>query len=123
MLAFIPYKPDLKLKARKNRNNPTKQEIRMWYEVLFNRKTGYKFTRQKPIDSFIIDFYSPELRMGIEIDGDTHAEQIEYDQSRTKILENLGIKIIRYTNLEVMQNIAGVCDNLIEEIAKREGEI
>ena len=119
MPTFIPYKPDLKIKATQNRKNPTKPESIMWYQLLARHKTGYKFMRQKPIDSFIVDFYCPELKLVIEIDGDTHAEQIEYDLKRNNILNNFGLKIIRYTNPEIMNNLQGVQQDLIQKIKLR----
>ena len=61
--------------------------------------------------------------LGIEIDGDTHAEQIEHDLKRTKILNTFGIKIVRYTNSEIMQNIEGVYDNLMKKLIEREREV
>ena len=61
--------------------------------------------------------------LGIEIDGDTHAEQTEYDFKRTNVLNNFGIKIIRYNNSDIMQNIEGVYDNLIQAIKQREDEL
>lgn len=70
MSTLIPYRPDLKFKASQNRNNPTKPESRIWYEILSNRKIKYKFLRQKPLHNFIVDFYCSKLKLVIEIDGD-----------------------------------------------------
>ena len=61
----------------------------------------YKFLRQKPIDNYIVDFYCSELCLVIEIDGDSHAEAVEYDAARTKVLEALGLTVVRYTNDDV----------------------
>ena len=78
----------------------------------------YKFLRQKPIDNYIVDFYCSELRLVIEIDGDSHAETVEYDAERTKVLQSLGLTVVRYTNDDVIQNIRGVFDDLSEKIEK-----
>ncbi|NJD91688.1 MAG: endonuclease domain-containing protein [Geobacter sp.] len=76
----------------------------------------YKFLRQKPIGGFIVDFYCSELRLVIEIDGDCHADQVEYDEERTRFLNALGLQVIRYTNDEVLHNIEGVYDDLLRQL-------
>ncbi len=111
--AFLPYNKKLTERARENRKNPTKAESKIWNEVLRMRQfADYKFLRQKPIDNYIADFYCSELHLVIEIDGDSHAEAIEYDAERTKVLEALGLTVVRYTNDEVLRNIQGVYDDL-----------
>ncbi|PIS32075.1 endonuclease, partial [Candidatus Peregrinibacteria bacterium CG08_land_8_20_14_0_20_41_10] len=75
--SFIPYNQKLITKAKENRKNPTPAEKKMWYEILNSNKTGYRFLRQKPISNFILDFYCPKLLLAIEIDGDTHAQQVK----------------------------------------------
>jgi len=76
---------------------------------------GLKFTRQKPLDEYIVDFYCAELMMAVEIDGDTHADQENYDKQRTAKLNRLGIEVIRYTNQDMMNNIEGVYADLLEK--------
>ncbi|MFZ4855298.1 MAG: endonuclease domain-containing protein [Desulfuromonadaceae bacterium] len=115
--AFLPYNKNLTERARENRKNPTKAESKIWNEVLRMRQfADYKFLRQKPIDNYIVDFYCSELRLVIEIDGDSHAETVEYDAARTKVLHSLGLTVVRYTNDEVLRNIQGVYDDLSEKI-------
>ncbi len=82
---------------------------------------GYKFLRQKPIADFIVDFYCPELRMVIEIDGDSHAESVKYDTRRSEALSAQGISVVRYSNEEVMKNLEGVYDDLTRRIAQNRG--
>lgn len=116
---YISYNPKLVEIARENRNNPTQAEEKMWLNVLKNRQfANYKFLRQKPLDNFIADFYCAELMLVIEIDGDSHARQKEYDILRSEKLEAHGIKVIRYTNDEIMFNIEKVYRNLKERIEK-----
>ena len=123
-IKFIPYNKNLTKKARENRKDPTKSEKKMWYEILRDKEfDSYKFIRQKPLDNFIVDFYCSELLLAIEIDGDSHSEQIEYDISRTKKLNQFGIKIIRYTNFEILRNIERVYDDLKVKIRKRREEL
>jgi very-short-patch-repair endonuclease len=115
----LPYNKNLTALARENRKNPTPAETKIWNEVLRMRQfAGYKFLRQKPLAGYIVDFYCSELRLVVEIDGDSHAESVEYDAERTRVLQSLGLTVVRYTNAEVFQNIAGVYDNLIEKIEK-----
>lgn len=99
----LNYNLELKKAARDNRKNPTKAENKIWIEVLNNKRTGYKFSRQKPIDNFILDFYCSKILLAIEIDGDIHNEKQQkiYDDIRTDKLDILGIKVLKYSNEEV----------------------
>ncbi len=113
----LPYNKNLTALARENRNNPTKAETKIWREILRMRQFAqYKFLRQKPIGGYIVDFYCSELRLVIEIDGDSHAETVEYDLERTRFLNALGLQVIRYTNDEIVHNIEGVYDDLNQRI-------
>ena len=117
---YIPYNKALTEKARENRKNPTSAEKKLWYEVLRNKQLdNLKFTRQKPLDEYIVDFYCAELMLAIEIDGDTHVEQKEYDQKRTESLNRCGIEVIRYVNAEVLNNLEGVYQDLRERVSER----
>ena len=118
---FLSYNPALTEKARENRKTPTPAEQRLWFEVLQNKRlNNLKFTRQKPLDKYIVDFYCAELMLAIEIDGDTHAEQQQYDENRTHRLKTLGVEVIRYTNAEVMNNLEGVYEDLLERVGERQ---
>jgi len=122
--SILPYRPDLKKKARENRNNPAEPESKVWYKILQNRQLkGYKFLRQKPIENFIVDFYCFALRLVVEIDGDSHAEQEKYDIKRTDTLNQLGIKVVRYTNTDVMGSLDGIFEDLEEQVTMREKEL
>ena len=117
---YIPYNKTLTQKARENRKNPTPAEKKLWYEVLGNRQLdNLKFTRQKPLDMYIVDFYCAELMLAIEIDGHTHADQEHYDRRRTENLNRYGIEVIRYTNAEVLNNLEGVYQDLCKRISER----
>ena len=76
-----------------------------------------KFTRQKPWDEYIVDFYCAELMLAIEIDGDTHTDQKQYDKRRTENLNKYGVEVVQYTNAEVLNNLEGVYQNLCERIS------
>jgi very-short-patch-repair endonuclease len=121
---FIPFRPDLKAKAQDQRRNPNKPEAKLWYEVLRDKQMlGYRFLRQKPILNYILDFYCHKLKLGIEVDGDSHSEQERYDKARTKELEGKGIKIIRYFNTDIMMHLDGVYWDIEKKIKEREMEI
>jgi very-short-patch-repair endonuclease len=114
---FLPYNKTLTALARKNRKNPTPAETRMWHEVLRMRQLAqYKFLRQKPIGRFVVDFYCAELRLVIEIDGHDHAEKAGDDLERTRFLNGLGLRVIRYGNNEILGNIEGVYEDLVVRI-------
>lgn len=76
----------------------------MWDNFLSKDKTGYRFLRQKPIHRFIADFYCVKLNLIIEIDGDSHKNKTKTDIKRDKFLQQIGIKTIRFTNDQVLNN-------------------
>jgi very-short-patch-repair endonuclease len=120
----LPYNPKLKERARELRKDMTKPEQRMWFEVLGSKKLKrLNFLRQRPIDNYIVDFYCAELKLVIEIDGDSHDGQEECDDIRTDVLENYELKVIRYKNKDVINNLESVYDDLLEQIRKRKKEL
>ena len=121
-LAFVPYDKSLTTFARENRKHPTAVENKLWYQLLRMRNLfAYKFTRQKPVANFIVDFYCAELHLAIEIDGDSHAESIVYDVDRTKTLNSLGITVVRYANNDILNNMQGVYIDLMRRVAMLKG--
>ena len=110
--------------AREMRHPQTPAEATLW-RALRNRKTGFKFRRQHPIYRFIIDFYCAKAKLLIEVDGESHfePEQEEYDKLRTKYLEELGYKVIRFTNNDVRYNIDSVASKILQTIEIRIAEL
>jgi very-short-patch-repair endonuclease len=108
----VPYNPRMKTRARELRRNMTKAERKAWNGLL--RKLPFTVLRQKPLDHYIVDFYCPALKLVIEIDGVTHGtdEEKEYDETRTKVLNGYGLKVIRFTNDEVMERFDHVCGEI-----------
>jgi very-short-patch-repair endonuclease len=110
---YIPYNLELTKKAQMNRRRLTFAEKIFWFGVLkqspFNQ---YKFTKQKPLLNYIVDFYCSSLRLVIEIDGDTHEFQREYDEVRTDVLKKHGLRVIRYENEEVIGKTEQVSEDL-----------
>lgn len=90
--------------ARKFRKDPTKTEEKLWWILRDKNMLGYKFRRQHVVRGFILDFFCPRIRLGIEIDGGVHIKQKEYDTTRQKILEGYGIKLLRFKNSEILYN-------------------
>jgi len=104
-------------RAKEMRKNPTKSEALLWNE-LRNKKTGYKFRQQHPIDNYIVDFVCLSKKLIIEVDGKIHDFQQSKDEERELLLkEKKGFKVLRFTNEEVINNIQKVL-NKIEEILK-----
>jgi lysyl-tRNA synthetase class 2 len=101
--------------ARALRHDSTEAEKRLW-AILRNRKLdGWKFRRQVPIDSFIVDFCCIKARLIVELDGGQHADEKEhYDDLRTRQLKAFGFRVIRFWNSEVLQKTEGV----IQEISR-----
>lgn len=114
---FLNYNSSLKFKVKKLRQNMTLAERKLWYEFLRSHK--YRFVRQKAIGNYILDFYCQKLKLGIEIDGETHLgyKNEEYDKNRTKELEKLEIKILRFWNDDVLYGL-GEVENMIENKVK-----
>ncbi len=98
--------------ARTMRKNLPEPEMRLWLELRAARFRGIKFRRQKVIGKFIADFAANEPKLVIELDGDTHAGREVYDEARTRYLEEQGYRVIRFSNADVISNMAGVLEAL-----------
>lgn len=87
----------------------TKQENHLWYDYL--KDYPIRFKRQKPISSFIADFYCHAARLVVELDGSQHYDEqgLIYDKERAAVLEQYGVKVLRFSNLDVERNFQGVC--------------
>ena len=108
---IIPYNPKLKELARKLRKKSTLSEVLFWQKVK-GKSFKYEFHRQVPIDNFIVDFYCHELMLAIEIDGSSHDEKQDYDQNRQFILENLGVKFLRFEDIDIKKKMFWVLEEL-----------
>ena len=106
------------MRAIELRNNMTYAETLLW-DVLKNKEIfKVRFKRQHPISIFVVDFYCHKHKLAIEVDGDIHLlqEVIERDDGRTHDIEKLGIKILRFTNQEVIENIDSVKKRILQEL-------
>lgn len=106
----IHYNQNLKLLARKHRNDSTKSEIKLWKELKGKQVLGYKFLRQKPIENYIVDFFCNKLKLAIELDGYSHnfEDVIIKDEKKELHLNNLGITVLRFNDDDVMNDINNV---------------
>lgn len=102
------YNKDLKTFAREKRNDSTFGEVLLWKNLLSKRKTGYQFNRQFPINNYIVDFISRELKLVIEVDGYSHKFKVDEDNLRDKVLNSLEFKVLRFTEHDVKYNFANV---------------
>lgn len=110
----LPYNPNNIERAKEMRKNMTKAECRIWFHYL--KDLWVKVLRQNPIYNYIVDFYIASENLVIEIDWDSHnwEEAILYDQQRTELLKSYGLRVIRFTNREIMENLEWVKD-IIDE--------
>ena len=116
----VYYNPELKEKARKLRNNATFSERVLWKYLKSRQMKGYQFTRQKPIDKYIVDFYCPKLHLIIEVDGDSHNEKQEYDQKRQHNIEKRGFHFLRFDGHSVIKQTEGVLKVIADKIEELE---
>jgi very-short-patch-repair endonuclease len=110
--------PSILARARDLRQSQTPAEARLWARLRNRQLGGFKFRRQHPIDRFVVDFYCAAGLLVVEIDGDSHAEQIEYDQARTEWLSDQGYHVIRFTNRDVFGNLDAVLEAILDECNK-----
>ena len=97
-------------------------EVMLWHHLRGRRLLGYKFRRQHSIGRYVLDFYCPELRLAVELDGGHHRDPVvaEYDAFRSEWLKHFRVTVVRFTNAEVMNNREGVLERLSEVVAKLE---
>ena len=100
--------------ARDLRSNPTGPERFMWNLLRTRRLAGWKFRRQAPIGPYIADFFCPDAKLVVELDGGQHQSQSKYDDDRTRWLEEQGYQVLRFWNNEVL----GQSDAVLQTILK-----
>ena len=102
------YNKSLTKLATKLRNNSTLAETLLWKELKGKKMMGYDFHRQKPLGNFIVDFYSPKLKLIIEVDGVTHNYKLGKDLKRQLKLESTSLYILRFSDQDIRNNLNGV---------------
>jgi very-short-patch-repair endonuclease len=110
-----------KHKRKELRKNSTETEKILWQYLRKNNINGLKFKRQYSIDQFVVDFYCPQKKLAIEIDGGYHdTNEIKiYDKARQEYIESFGIHFIRLSNQEIITNIENVLNRIKDEIYNR----
>lgn len=98
--------------ARWLRSHPTPAEQFLWMCLRKRQVEGFKFRRQHIIGSYIVDFYCPKAKLIIEVDGEIHLSQKEYDQERTQQLMALGYRLLRFTNKQITNQVAQVLSKI-----------
>ena len=112
--------PGTKLDRRRLRKNATDAEQKLWSILRSRRMASLKFFRQYSVGPYVLDFYCPEQRLAIEVDGGQHADVYsqQHDAHRDSYLRELNIRVIRFWNNDVLQNIEGVGKKIREEAGK-----
>ena len=105
--------------AKQLRREMTREERHLWYDFL--RTYPIRFSRQKVLGRYIVDFYSAKAKLVIELDGSQHYEtdRVEKDAERTAFLNGYGLQVIRIPNHEVNENFEGVCA-YIDAVVRRQ---
>jgi len=116
---YYGAKPETFEAARILRGKTTHHEKLLWERLKLKQICGVRFRRQHPIDFFIADFYCHEARLVVEIDGEIHDQQKEYDDGRSAEMERYFIKVIRFKNSEIENNIDLVVARITDEVYKR----
>lgn len=104
------------------RNHSTAAEGTLWRALKGRQCGGWKFRRQQSIGAYIMDFYCPELRLCIELDGSVHDYRYDYDEQRTAFLSAQGISVMRFRNEQVFCNPGWIVEQIIRKYGTREEE-
>ena len=109
---ILPKNTKLKSNAQSLRKNMTQEERHLWYDFL--KAYLIQLNRQKVIGNYIVDFYCDQAKLMVELDGSQHYERQgqEYDAERTAFLESLGLRVLRFTNMDVQRNFRDVCEEI-----------
>ena len=114
------YNPRLKERAKELRNNTTFSERVLWKHLKSRQLMGYQFTRQKPIDNYIVDFFCSKLNLVIEVDGDSHNDKQHYDKQKNDVLRKTGLELIRLDGYFVINQTMEALEIISEKIKQLE---
>ena len=122
---YLPYNADLKAFSRFLRNNSTVGEILLWKQLRAGSMKGYQFNRQKPLGEYIVDFYCKPLHLVIEVDGGYHFEpgQLVKDKERQSILEDMGLRFLRFEEMQVRKDMDVVLRKIAAYAEEYEGNV
>ena len=118
-----PYAPRLKLQARRLRGNLSDAEHVLWQRLRRKQLHGVQAHRQKPLGRWIVDFYLPAARLVIEVDGGQHFtdEGMAKDAMRTRALNRMGLRVLRFDNLQVLKETDAVVEVIWQTIGEALG--
>ena len=116
-MTILKNKSQLLFRRRELRQAQTLQEEILW-EHIRNRKLGFKFRRQYSVGGYVLDFYCPEVKLVIELDGLQHSskDNLLYDKERTDFLEIFGCTILRFKNEEINENLEGILSTIVSRL-------
>lgn len=120
----LKYHPQLKPKARSLRTAMTDCERILWSHLRRKQMLGVQFYRQKPIGNYIVDFYAPKAKLVVEVDGSQHAsaEHVTKDARRDAYLATLGIRVLRFGDRQVLQELDAVTEVIFQVVDERLAE-
>jgi very-short-patch-repair endonuclease len=115
---MLPYNKKLKARSRELRSSMTDAEIALWVKLRRKQLHGLQFYRQKPLGKFIVDFYCPAAQLVIDIDGGQHYRDDGRirDGLRDSYLESLGLRVLRFSNLDVLNNVESVIAAIVQRL-------
>jgi very-short-patch-repair endonuclease len=105
--------------AKRLRRQQTDAERILWFRLRGRRLAGWKFKRQVPIDRFIVDFVCADAKLVVELDGSQHAVRTRQDEERTRTLEAMGYLLLRFWNNDVMSNLDGVLEEILNTVNQK----
>lgn len=118
----LRYNPRLTALARELRKQSTLAEVLLWQCLSKRQRGGHDFHRQKPVDEYIVDFFAPRLMLAVEIDGSSHKLKGAADEARQRNLEELGIRFLRFKEMEVRRDLDAVVQAIDNWIAAHEAK-
>ena len=122
---MLSYENKLNVHSRRLRHGMTDAEIKLWLRLRGKQILGIQFYRQKPIGNYIVDFYAPEAQLVVELDGSRHflENQIVKDKQRDHYLQSKGLTVIRFNNLQTLQELEGVVEIIFRFVLSKTGKI
>ncbi|MGA7711910.1 MAG: endonuclease domain-containing protein [Rhizomicrobium sp.] len=107
------------IRARRLRHEATRPEQKLWFHLRGAQIGGFSFRRQHPVGPYVLDFYCSAAKLAIELDGDQHGtkEALAYDAARTRFLSSKRIRVIRFANYELKDNLDGVIEGISRALA------
>ncbi len=117
-MSLFLYNDNLKQYSRKLRKSMTDAENLLWSKVRLRQLNGCQFNRQRIIGNYIVDFFYLRAKLVIEVDGSQHysAEALVADRKRDRYMKKRGLRVLRFTDTDVLKNIEGVVERIIENI-------